>query len=249
MSVDIIVRSGDTQSNLQRTLYDSAGLPINLTGYAISFSVTNPETGVSVVNGDCTIVGAPANGVVGFNWPAIGIPASGFFFARFVLVSGTETLHIPNSIPLSVLFTNDTSNEYSYSGNPALRVVDRMRFLLQDTDMKKALLSDAELVFVNAEWKNPYVAAAEAAAVIGTRYSGYSDKTVGPLRVRYTDLAQRYFDLAKDLRMRGNKNTGALAILTQVAMEDDGITARGPIFKRGMHDIHGNRMPLYGGNQ
>lgn len=249
MSVDIVVRSGDTRPNLQRTLYDSGGVPINLTGYTITLNLIEPASGILVISEPCNIVGLPENGVVEFAWENTNAPTDGFFFAQYILGDGNDTIHIPNASPLTVLFTNDTSHEYSYSGNPSLRTIDRTRFLVQDTDISKALLSDAEITFINSEWTSPYVAAAEAATVIGTRYSGYSDKTVGPLRVRYTDLAQRYFDLAKNLKLRGNLNTGALAILTQVDFEDDGVTKRGPIFKRGMHDTHGNTMPLLGSQQ
>lgn len=239
MSVDIVVRSGDTQPNLQRTLYDSAGVPINLTGYVVTFTVTDPVTGTSVIDEPCAIVGDPTSGTVNLNWPNT-VPTNGFFFAQFSLVSGAETVHVPNATPLSILFTNDSSHEYSYSGNPSLRTVDRIRFLVQDTDTAKALLSDAEIEFLSAEWKNPYIAAAEAATIIGTHYSNYLDKTVGPLSIKYGDQAQRYFSLSQNLRQRGSQNTGALAVITQVD--------RLPTFTIGMGDNkRGNTFSNLGG--
>jgi len=129
----------------------------------------------------------------------------------------------------------------TYSGDPATSPVDLIRFLIQDTNATP-LLTDAELIYTIGQWKNMYMAAAEAASVIGTRYSGFSDKTVGPLRVRYTDLAKRYFDLAKDLKTRASLNTGAVAITTQVP-------DRGPTFVRDGMINYGNTMPLLGSQQ
>lgn len=128
---------------------------------------------------------------------------------------------------------------YTYSGDPSSSVIDQIRFLVQDTNITAALLSDQEITYLSTKWKNVFMAAAEAADVIGSKYVSYADKTVGPLRIRKSDLSQRYYDLGKSLRQRASRNTGALATLTA--------TVRDPMFKIGMNDTtSANTMPLTG---
>lgn len=225
-AVDIVRRSGDNQPILRRTLSDANG-PINLSNYTVTFQITDPVTGNIVFNDPCDVVDAP-NGVVEFSWP--NTPTAGFYFAVFKLSNTTDNKNftIPNSIPLSLMVTDGTTSEYSYTGNPALRTIDKIRFLIQDTDTSSMVLSDSEIMFLSTEFGNDYNAAAEAADIISARYGSFRDKTVGPLSIRYGDVTNRYVQLAKSLRKRASTNSGAVAVFTG--------TKRDPLFKIGMND-------------
>ena len=138
------------------------------------------------------------------------ILTTGIHICEPIVTKGNQILSCP-----TFLVNVNASTEYSYSGDPASRPIDQIRFLIQDTNMANALLNDSEILFIFAQYKNPLLAAAEAADVIGSKYVSYADKTVGPLRIRKSDLAQRYYDLGKSLRQRASRNTGALAVMTQ----------------------------------
>lgn len=241
MSTDLIIRSGDDQPSLQYVLGE------DLTGYTAKFYIYDPVTGVDVQTYDASIIDPTAGEVEVEINPT---PDVGFYFARYELVdgAGTNKFTVPNSVPLSLMVTSGTKHEFSYTGNPSLRDIDKVRFLLQDTDTSKATLTDSEIQFLLDEYKNAYSAAAEAALIISAQYAGIKDKTVGPLSIRYGDMVNRYTALSASLRKRATRTSGAAAVFTG--------TKRDPIFKIGMGDNKGaggyqstdpTRSDYYGG--
>lgn len=96
---------------------------------------------------------------------------------------------------------------WSYSGNPASSNLDKVRFLVGDTDTNNQLLRDAEINWLLSEWNNNvYVAAAHAAYSLSAEFSGKSDfsRSVGDLSLstQYGQQAERYGSLAKRLQVQ-----------------------------------------------
>ncbi|MFZ5852314.1 MAG: hypothetical protein ACOYY2_13100 [Actinomycetota bacterium] len=95
----------------------------------------------------------------------------------------------------------------TYSGNPATSEKDAVRFLVGDTDMARARLTDAEITWLLVEAAgNAYQAAAAAAETIAGQYAREAtvSKSVGDLRLStsYADKATEFAALAAALRRR-----------------------------------------------
>lgn len=93
---------------------------------------------------------------------------------------------------------------FSYSGDPSTSDRDELRFTLQDTDAGFQLLTDEELDFLLVKWleKFPSVTfvASIAAATISRKFTGIVAISSDGVSVSTGDLAQRYRDLAANLR-------------------------------------------------
>jgi hypothetical protein len=94
---------------------------------------------------------------------------------------------------------------YTYSGDPLDSDKDEVRFLLQDTDPGTLpLLTDEEIEFLLDRWLPKYdsvtYVAAVAADTISRKFVGIVSISVDGVSVNTADLAQRYRDLAVQLR-------------------------------------------------
>lgn len=93
---------------------------------------------------------------------------------------------------------------FTYSGDPTSSPRDQLRFTLQDTDSGLQLLQDEELDFLISEWLPRYdsltYVAAIAAATISRKFVGIVSVSADGVSVNTADLAQRYRDLAEQLR-------------------------------------------------
>lgn len=223
---DIVIRRGDTLPKIEKKIYVS-GSPFDPTGYTLSFIVSSLD-GVQIFANPAEIIDAP-NGVIGYQWTDADSTAvvGDIVFARFEAVEGSDKFTVPNNRPLSIMVTSNTSNEYSYSGDPSARPIDRVRFLLSDTDMDKALFTDSEIAYLLLEFTSPYAAAAEAAAIQSSRYTRLAKKTVGPLSIDYGSLSSQWAALEKSL-LRRRRQGGAIAITTQ--------NSTSPYFRLGQMD-------------
>ena len=95
---------------------------------------------------------------------------------------------------------------YTYSGDPATSLADRVRFLMQDT-ADPGLITDSELAWVLIEeGSNPYSAAAALCLVVARRYAGKSgSRSIGDVSITYGDLSKTYADLALTLTSRSGR--------------------------------------------
>jgi hypothetical protein len=98
----------------------------------------------------------------------------------------------------------------TYSGDPANNATDRVRFEIGDTNMSAALLTDAEIAFLLAEYPAVMIAAANGAEQIAARYAGKVDSKSGGVSKSSSQLATHYRTLADDLRGRAAINSPAL---------------------------------------
>lgn len=104
----------------------------------------------------------------------------------------------------------------TYSGNPSNSKKDAVRFLIGDDETEQGTnkvidpqISDQEISWILTQENNVFMAAAMAAETIATQYTGKPDKTVGPLSIKWGEMANRFFELAKNLRHRVRLQPGA----------------------------------------
>lgn len=236
---DIVIRKQDTLPLITRRVYLD-GVAVDLTGYTFTFQVTSID-GTEIFNNPASVpAGDPTNDVQ-YQWTNTdsGLVSGGVYFGLFKGTKSGDNLTFPNNRPMSLMVTDSGSWEYSYSGDPSKRPIDKVRFLLGDKNMDQAIFTDSEINFLLTEnGQNAYFAAADLATTQAGSYSSYADKTVGPLSIRYGEQANRWTALSKDLRSRGTRQSGAMVVFTgQKALD------RGPIFSIGMNDNPESTLP------
>lgn len=97
---------------------------------------------------------------------------------------------------------------FSYSGNPADSPLDGVRFLVQDTNPNDPQLQDAEINFLVSLYTNIWKSAAYAARNIANKYARQVDKSVGDLRLSYSQRQAAYESMFKDfLRQAANRTS------------------------------------------
>jgi hypothetical protein len=130
---------------------------------------------------------------------------------------------------------------WSYSGNPASSDLDKVRFLIGDTNTANQLLSNEEITWLLAEWNdNAYVAAANAAYSLSAEFSGKSDfsRSVGDLSLstQYGAQAERYGALAQRLQVQAAAGTPPLV---RYSTDSEGNVFGPQVFSIGMEENHG----------
>ena len=92
---------------------------------------------------------------------------------------------------------------WTYVG-PATADRDKVRFLIQDVDTTRQLLSDEEIAYLLTEWNDTYEAAAVAAEILGAKFANKADysKSVGDLSLNetFSSQSQNFKELAKTIR-------------------------------------------------
>jgi Phage head-tail joining protein len=121
---------------------------------------------------------------------------------------------------------------FSYSGNPATSLRDRVRFELADTARNAPILDDEEIDFCIAQEPSIEGAIAKAAENITAKFRRQVNVRVGQLSLDYQARAQRYEELAS--YWRESAKGASSAVPTSIATEGGG-----PFFWRGMHDNPG----------
>ena len=92
---------------------------------------------------------------------------------------------------------------WTYVG-PATSDRDKVRFLIQDVETTRQLMSDEEINWLISEWGDVYEAAANAADALAAKFTGKADysKSVGDLSLNETFSSQSagFKELAKSIR-------------------------------------------------
>ena len=111
---------------------------------------------------------------------------------------------------------------WSYSGNPGASDLDRIRFLIQDTDTTAQLFSNEELNYLNGAYGDPYSAAIAAVSTLIAKGSrvGEESKTVGDLSlsVRSGALVAQWQALLNQLKSERFRLNPAAPIINSNAI-------------------------------
>ncbi len=131
---------------------------------------------------------------------------------------------------------------WSYSGDPNASTLDKVRFLIGDTDADAPQLSDAEVNAMLADnASQPYAASIALVERLIAKYARKVDKSMGDISISYSQMTQHYKDLLRQLRMRASIELAPpklTAMLTdeKKTNEDDSSLVK-PSFKIGMTDF------------
>jgi len=127
---------------------------------------------------------------------------------------------------------------WTYSGDPASSILDKVRFLTGDTDTNDQLLQDAEILSVIAIEANEIAAAAGCCEVLATKFSRKCDRKLG--RIMYLFASQQYANYeAQSVKLRrmacqfNAPSAGGLSIGSEIALAND-LDRKQPVFSRDM---------------
>lgn len=128
-----------------------------------------------------------------------------------------------------------------YSGDPSSTPKDEVRFLLRDTASPFELTNEEIYWALGESGSNTYLAAALCADTLVAKFAKYVDKSVGPLKISYKDQVTNYAELAKSLRSKAARFSGAGPQFTT--------PAKGSLFQIGMDDNPVSTLNTVGGDQ
>jgi len=135
---------------------------------------------------------------------------------------------------------------WSYSGNPAASTLDKVRWLIGDTDTSDQQLSDEEInAALVVSGDDPYTAAISCVEALIAKYSRKVTKSMGDLSINYGDIVANYRSLLGDIRRRATLQlctpyAGGISISDKQTDEADSDRVQ-PSFYKGMHDMDGTQ--------
>lgn len=234
---DITLKAGDRLPVISRTIKVD-GTAVDLTGYTVAFRVQALTGGSLLVDQTATIDADPTTGVVTYALTAadaVALGTAGTYAAWFEATISSTTLTAPNDgfLVLEVLDSGADAG-WSYTGDPANRTIDEVRFLINDTNPDDPKIRDAEIEYLlSARGSNTLYAAADAADQLSAQYAATAGltKKVGDLELSRQAGAQstEYAKLAMRLRNRA-------AVLSGGVLSAGGSSGTDPIFSVGMMD-------------
>lgn len=138
---------------------------------------------------------------------------------------------------------------WTYSGNPDSSALDKVRFLVQDTDSADQQLSDQEVTAMLADSNsNAYIAAIACVRALMSKYTRRADKSVGDLSISWSQIAKGYQALIASLSLQAALSGAAAPYAGGISISDKQIDEANtdrvePAFKKGLHDFHGEPGP------
>lgn len=142
---------------------------------------------------------------------------------------------------------------WTYSGDPSTGDKDEVRFHLQDTDQGFPLLQDEEIEWLITEWMPRYdsliYVASVAAAVVSRRFAAMVAVSADGVSVQTGDLAERFRQLAVELREQYKASMiGGEIDISNIMIGSGPEPGIKPLrFGVGMHDNPGAGLQDYGG--
>lgn len=102
---------------------------------------------------------------------------------------------------------------WTYTGDPSSSEKDAVRFLLQDTDADRPLMTDEEIAWVISEadpiWDSNYATAALCADILVAKFAAMGTISADGVSISVADLGTRYANLAISLRKTYSRIAGA----------------------------------------
>jgi hypothetical protein len=152
-----------------------------------------------------------------------------------------------------------TAQTWTYSGDPQSSDLDKVRFLIGDTDQSDRLLGDEEILFLLSERSGVYAASSIACLTLAARFSREVTKQVGDLKISAEQRAQHYRDLHEHYASQAGESggmspyvlsapyAGGISIADRNAQIDDTDRVQ-PSFEIGSMDDPGSdrESPWYG---
>lgn len=128
---------------------------------------------------------------------------------------------------------------WTYGGDPTANNRDEVRFLVGDTDTGDQLITDEEIAYAVAEAHTNRGAAALIARAVAAKFARRADKSVGDLRISYSQQHKHYLELAGRLESETafeiTPYAGGISKDDKETQEEDTDRVE-PSFAVGMHD-------------
>lgn len=131
---------------------------------------------------------------------------------------------------------------FSYSGDPSASDLDEVRFLIQDTNAARVLLSDTEINYLIDKWtplyaSNVYVAS-KAAEAVAAKYTGEVTYSADGVSIDGSALQTKYNQLAATLRSAYDAEAFAADISVGGVLYGETLdpSIKPLSFGKGMHD-------------
>lgn len=90
MADRFVIKQNDRREAIKRTLKDSAGVKVNLTGATVKFIMKSTPTGTAKVNATALVMDA-VNGIVQYNWAVGDTDTMGTFLGEFEITFADAT--------------------------------------------------------------------------------------------------------------------------------------------------------------
>lgn len=204
---DFTIYAGDSAAPIF-TVKDGSNSPIDLslateiewsTQRDLLTAVVVRKTLVAVPGG-ITIVGNPLNGQFQVNLTASDTSSlTGYYLHQAKVTDASGNVA---TVTLGRLLVG-RAPVATYSGDPANSPRDQVRLLVGDTGSapdQPFELADSEIDWRLTDYPDPKLAAAYCCDDIAMRYARKITKSVGTLKINYSDIITNYRNKAKDLR-------------------------------------------------
>lgn len=123
---------------------------------------------------------------------------------------------------------------FTYTGDPANNEIDRVRFMIGDTNPDDGLLTDSEISYLLAKAASPEEAAYKATGNIIAKLAREVDYQIGPEKVSASQMLLNFQKLRQQLSKHVTTST-AFPLMS----DPSGRPGSQPIFDIGMNDAPG----------
>jgi len=136
---------------------------------------------------------------------------------------------------------------WTYTGDPSANNRDEVRFLIGDTDNADKIVQDEEIAYAIANEANNRLAAIRIVRTLAGKYARKVDKTVGDLKISYSQIYKHYVDLATFLEESDANLYAPIAYAGGISVSDkdsvrDNSDRADPMFTKGMNDNPSNNV-------
>ena len=127
---------------------------------------------------------------------------------------------------------------FTWTGDPAASTIEAIRWYIDDIVSSDAKFQDAEINYAYDQEKSILGAAALLCEQLAANYAGEVSRSLGPMRIDLTSLAEKYERKAVEYRKRAQAFAAPYASNISKADEEvweDNSDIKQPIFEKDMH--------------
>lgn len=103
---------------------------------------------------------------------------------------------------------------FTYTNSPKTSTVDALRLLLGDVDAANSVFSNEELEYFSSMDTNKFMVAYHACQSAAAKFSQLSDKSLGPMNVSYSQVAESFRKQAEVFYATANRKAIPVATMT-----------------------------------
>ena len=128
---------------------------------------------------------------------------------------------------------------FTWTGDPSASVIEQIRWEINDIDSTNAKFQDSEIQYAYDQEHSIFNASARLCEQLQVKYSDAASRTMGPLKVDMSNMANLFAEKAKALRRRATAwaqpYVGGQSEAKEDVFEADS-DLKQPIFEKGMMD-------------